>query len=133
MPSSLPTVDPTAGLPQQQQRGGLSKLLGSLGSFISGGMSVGGYPTTGNLYTDPTTGYLVDRMSGNLIDPHTGRVVRYGSGGYPSVTPNYGYGSFNNGFSPYYGNPYGGAGGIRFGGSGLNFGTGMGGFGGMWP
>ena len=139
---------------QPRQRGGLSKVLGAMGNFISGGFSVGSYPMSGNLMTDPQTGLYLDRTSGNLIDPHTGMVVgRKGLNGYNSVSPGYGYGynntygnpygnsygynSFNNGFSPPV-NTYGmGGTGIRFGtGFGSGYGTGFGtgfGTGGMWP
>lgn len=121
-----------------RSRGGLGKIMNSLGNFLGGGMSVGSYPMTGasNLVTDPQTGMLVDQYTGNLINPTTGAVVGRKAGfGYPTVMPSYGMNSFNNGFSsPYYGNsmypsPYGGinGGGIRFGTGGVRFG------GGMWP
>lgn len=118
---------------QPKQRGGLSKVLGAMGNFISGGFSVGSYPMNGNLVTDPQTGLYLDRSSGNLIDPHTGMVVgRKGLNGYNSMTPNYGNRSFNNrsfnnGFAPSINNyRYGGTG------TGIRFGTGFG-SGGMWP
>jgi hypothetical protein len=96
------------------------------------GMSVGSYPMqSGGLVTDPTTGYLLDQYSGNLINPTTGAIMgRRAVGGYGSV-PNYGM-NFNNGFSnpyinPMYSNPmYGiGGSGVRFGTGGFRFGGGF--------
>ncbi|MBZ0186434.1 MAG: hypothetical protein K8F91_09325, partial [Candidatus Obscuribacterales bacterium] len=52
----------------QQRKSSISKILSSLGNFISGGFSVGAYPMTGGgLKTDPQTGLLLDQGSGNLI------------------------------------------------------------------
>lgn len=126
---------------QNQPRGsrsGLSKILGAMGNFISGGFSVGSYPMTGNLVVDPQTRLYLDRTTGNLIDPHTGMVVgRKGLNGYNRINPGYGFNygrSFNNGFSsPYNYNSFGNSYGI--GGTGIRFGTGtgFGGMGGMWP
>ncbi len=137
------SIDPSAQIPGQRKGGGFGKILNSLGSFIGGGMSVGGFPMqSGNLYTDPQTGLLVDRLTGNMIDPNSGMVISRRTSGYPGAVPGYGS-SFNNGFSPYYRSPYssgmGGMGGGMSGfgmgggmGSGMGFGTGFG-SGGMWP
>ncbi|MBX9669279.1 MAG: hypothetical protein K2X93_16765 [Candidatus Obscuribacterales bacterium] len=128
-------------LPQaQRSRGGLGKIINSLGNFLGGGMSVGSYGMpTGNLVTDPQTGMLVDQYSGNLINPSTGQVVGRKAGfGYQSPIPNYGV-NFNNGFSSPYTNPMYSNPAYGIGGSGLRFGSGMGGIGGvrfgggMWP
>ena len=87
--------------------------------------------SAGTLIPDPQTGLLLDRVSGNLIDPATGVVV--GQRMVPGMaTPNQigGFGSFSNGFSPFGSTPYGyGSGtGMRFGFGGIGrYG------GGMWP
>ncbi|MDZ4833594.1 MAG: hypothetical protein SGJ27_07415 [Candidatus Melainabacteria bacterium] len=123
----------------QKRGGGLGRIMNSLGSFLGGGMSVGSYPMQsggGNLVTDPQTGMLLDQFSGNLINPTTGAVVGRKSGmGYATPMPNYGVGSFNNGFSsPSYGNSMYSNPGYGIGGSGVRFGTGGVRFGGgMWP
>jgi hypothetical protein len=121
--------------PQRRKGGGLGGIINSLGNFLGGGMagmSVGSYPMqSGGLVTDPTTGYLLDQYSGNLINPTTGAIMgRRAVGGYGSV-PNYGM-NFNNGFSnpyinPMYSNPmYGiGGSGVRFGTGGFRFGGGF--------
>ncbi len=156
-PAPAPPYSGNQGYPSNQNdprarpRGGLSKILNSMGNFVGGGFSVGSYPMNGNLVTDPQTGLYLDRATGNLIDPSTGMVVGrrgvsgygnvapgYGnvSPGYGNVSPGYGYRSFNNGFAPSI-TPYNygvGGTGIRFGtGYGTGFGTGFGGVGGMWP
>jgi hypothetical protein len=136
--------DQQAQIAQQTQRnrGGLGKIINSIGNFLGGGMAVGGYPmASSNLVTDPQTGMLLDQYSGNLINPTTGQVVGRKAGfPNPATIPGYGMNSFNNGFSqpyyspysnPMYSNPMYG-----IGGSGIRFGTGMGGIrfgGGMWP
>lgn len=132
--------DPMGGqdpqIAQQQRRGGggLGKIINSLGNFLGGGMAVGSYPMQGgNLVTDPTTGYLLDQYSGNLINPTTGAIMGRRAGvGYPATVPGYGGVNFNNGFSSPYVNPmypntmYGvGGSGIRFGTGGFGFGRGF--------
>ncbi|MBX9695871.1 MAG: hypothetical protein K2Z81_26025 [Cyanobacteria bacterium] len=142
---SSATPDPSSQIPGQKRGGGgFGKMLNSIGNFIGGGMSVGGFPMqSGNLYTDPQSGLLIDRLTGNMIDPRSGMVIGRRSAGYPGTVSPYGgynsYNSFNNGFSNYR-NPYsGGVGGFGMGGmgsgmgSGMGFGTGFGSFGGMWP
>ncbi len=125
--------------PLPKSRGGLGKIMNSLGNFLGGGMSVGSYPMNGgmsNLVTDPQTGMLLDQYSGNLINPTTGAVVGRKAGmGYPTTMPSYGMNSFNNGFSsPYYGNSMYSNPAFGIGGSGVRFGTGGVRFGGgMWP
>ena len=142
-PAPAPPYNSNQGYPSNQNdprnrpRGGLSKILNSMGNFVGGGFSVGSYPMNGNLVTDPQTGLYLDRATGNLIDPSTGMVVgRRGASSYGNVSPGYGYRSFNNGFAPSI-TPYNygvGGTGIRFGtGYGTGFGTGFGGVGGMWP
>ena len=94
-----------------KSHGGLSKIIGSLGSIFSGGMT-GGYPTTGGNYMlDPSTGMLVDPRTGTVINPNTGTVY---SGNH--IAPYGGYNNYyNNGMSPF--------------GMGSGFGFGSGGFG----
>lgn len=124
-----PYTQPQTQNNQVRRPSGLSKVLSAMGNFVTGGFNVGSYPMAGNLITDPQTGMYLDRTTGNLIDPHTGMVVgRRGLNGYNNLTPGYGYQnrSFNNGFSPSM-NSYG------IGGTGIRFGTGFGGVGGMWP
>jgi len=130
---------PSIAQQSQRNRGGLGKIINSLGSFL-GGATAGSYATGSNLVTDPQTGMLLDAYSGNLINPTTGQVVGRRAG-YTPVVPNYGMNSFNNGFSSPYYSPYStpgygiGGGGIRFGGGGMGIG-GSGirfGSGGMWP
>jgi hypothetical protein len=106
--------------PQYQKRSsGLSKIINSIGNMMGSGYG-GGYTTqSGTLVTDPQTGLLYDQATGVLIDPLTGAVVGQRYPANPS--PGYGYGGFNNGFSPYGGGM----------GSGMRFG--FGGMGGMWP
>lgn len=127
---------------RSRNRGGLGKIINSLGNFLGGGMAVGSFPmNSGTLITDPQTGMLLDQYSGNLINPATGAVVGRKAGfGYPATVPGYGMNSFNNGFSsPYYSpysNPMYSNPAYGIGGSGLRFGTGAGGIrfgGGMWP
>ncbi len=123
--------------PMQRNRGGLGKIINSIGNFLGGGMSVGSYGMpTGNLVTDPQTGMLLDQTSGNLINPTTGQVVGRKAGfGYQSPIPNYGV-NFNNGFASPYSNPMYSNPAYGIGGSGMRFGSGMGGIrfgGGMWP
>ncbi len=123
-PQSQPQV--AQGQPLQGNRGGggLGKIINSISNFLTGGFS-GGYPMpSGSLVTDPQTGLLLDQFNGNLIDPNSGMVVGRRAPAYPAY-PNTGVPSFNNGFSQY-GMPFGG-------GSGIRFGTGGFGFGGMWP
>jgi hypothetical protein len=120
----------------QQKSGGLGKIINSIGNFISGG-SMGG-PSSSTYITDPRTGMMIDTISGNIIDPNTGQVI--GNRGGSMYSPGYssglgttgGFGTFNNGFSPfgssYMGGPYGSGYG-----SGLRFGFGGGRMGGMWP
>jgi hypothetical protein len=134
-----PQMPPTA---PQRTGGGLSKIINGLGNLLGGGGGVyGAAPYASNLVTDPTTGLLYDRVSGNYIDPNTGMVIPRGGAGMPvPVTPGYGYGGspygynrgyagFNNGLSPI-GSPYNSYGSgmhFGFGGSGIRFGgTGMG-------
>lgn len=125
-PYNDPNMTANNGMPRRGGNG-LGKIINSLGSFINGGMSVGGmggYPMTG--YGSP--------YGSTYIDPTTGMVIRQN---VPYMTnPGYGFGGFNNGFSsPYYSpysNPLGGMGGsgIRFGTGGFGVGSG---FGGTWP
>lgn len=127
-PYNDPNMTANNGMPRRGG-GGLGKIINSLGSFINGGMSVGGmggYPMTGG-YGSP--------YGSTYVDPTTGMVIRQN---VPYMTNPYGggLGGFNNGFSsPYYSpysNPMGG-----MGGSGIRFGTGgfgsSSGFGGTWP
>ncbi|MBP7863825.1 hypothetical protein KA183_19220 [bacterium] len=99
------------GIPNApQRRGGIGKVLNSLGNMV-GGFGVGSYTVSGNsMVTDPQTGYLFDQATGNLINPTSGAVVgRRSTVGMntgipvsiPTVMPNYGYRSLNNGFVPY--------------------------------
>jgi hypothetical protein len=61
---------------QVQQPKGLGKIINSMGRALSGGGYTGGYNVnSGNLRTDPSTGYLIDSMTGNLINPTTGAVM----------------------------------------------------------
>jgi hypothetical protein len=140
--SSTSTQQPS----QQKSPGGLSKIISSLGNLISGG-PMGGFSSGNTYYTDPRTGMMVDRISGNIIDPSTGTVIGNNGGsmyspgystgystGYPPGLGSFGsFGNFNNGFSPfgspYVGNPYGYGSGLRFGIGG----GGLGRMGGMWP
>jgi hypothetical protein len=128
------------GGPQAKGGGGLGKIISSISNYLSGGGSVGGFPTTGTYVTDPQTGMMIDQVSGNIIDPSTGTVIG-NRGSNAGGLGNYGsYGSFNNGFSPFgtpmggnY-NPYGGGSGGYGTGSGMHFGFGGGRMGGgMWP
>lgn len=129
-PYNDPNMTANNGMPRRGGAG-LGKIINSLGSFINGGMSVGGmggYPMTGG-YGSP--------YGSTYVDPTTGMVIRQN---VPYMTNPYGgLGGFNNGFSsPYYSpysNPMGGMGGM--GGTGIRFGTGgfgsSSGFGGTWP
>lgn len=111
--------------------GGLSKIINSIGSLLTGGYT-GGYPMApGGMITDPQTGLWLDPRTGSLIDPVTGAVV-----GQRAVQPGVGstmngFGSFSNGFAPYGTAPYGtGYGtGMHFGFGGI----GRYGYGGLWP
>jgi hypothetical protein len=132
----IPADQSSIAQQQPKSRGGLGKIMNSLGNFLGGGMSVGSFPMAsgaGNLVTDPQTGMLLDQYSGNLINPTTGAVVGRKAGfGYPAAIPSYGMNSFNNGFSsPYYGNSMYGNPGLGIGGGGIRFGGG--GFGRSWP
>ncbi len=123
-------LDDLGAMPQPGQpraTSGLGKIINSISGFLTGG-----YPAApGTMTTDPQTGLWVDSRTGNLIDPITGAVV-----GQRMVSPGLGsgmmggFGTFNNGFSPYGAMPYGtGYGtGMRFGFGGI----GRYGFG-MWP
>lgn len=146
---NVPQVAPDyqdGGMPQvAPQRGpsGFSKIINGLGNLLMGA-PMGAYPMNSNLVQDPTTGLLIDRMTGNMIDPTTGVVVRQGMGAPVGGA----YNGFNNGLSPI-GSPYGmggnsmrfgfGGSGIRFGGGSSMGGMGMGSMGGMgmgtgiWP
>lgn len=140
--SSMSTTSMSTQTPQQKSGGGgLGKIINSIGNMLSGGNAygyAGGYPMSGGaLMTDPSSGMLYDPSTGNLINPTTGQIVgrrapmynNYG-GGYGAP---YGYGGFNNGFSPY-GSVNRGFGGPSFGiGTGGMGGMRMGGLGGMWP
>lgn len=92
------------GIPSApSRRGGLGKVLNSLGNMV-GGFGVGSYTVSGNsMVTDPSTGYLYDQATGNLIDPASGAVVGRKSTGIPVAvpTPTYGYRPLNSGFVPY--------------------------------
>ncbi len=55
--------------------GGLGKIINSIGNMLGSGF-VGGYAMPGGtMVRDPSTGYLVDTMTGNMINPSTGAVV----------------------------------------------------------
>lgn len=84
-----------------QRKGGLGKVLNSLGNMF-GGMPVGSYTVnSGNMVADPS-GYWLDRNTGNLINPATGAVVGSRTGtGMSTVMPNYGYRTMGSGFTPY--------------------------------
>lgn len=86
------------------RRGGLGKVLNSLGNMV-GGFGVGSYTVSGNsMVTDPSTGYLFDQATGNLIDPASGAVVGRRTTGIPvavPTVPSYGYRPLNSGFVPY--------------------------------
>jgi hypothetical protein len=135
-PQVAPDYENSQGVPPvAPQRGtGLGRIINGLGNLLMGGnMGMGAYPMSSTLVQDPSTGLLIDTMSGNMINPTTGQVVRQG---VPSMG---GYGAYNNGFnnglSPI-GSPYGmgnsgmrfgfGGSGIRFGGGGMGMGSGMG-------
>ena len=104
---------------------GLSKIINSLSSMMGAGSMTGGYPVqNGSYVTDPKTGFIVDTISGNEINPATGTVVGHVAPSYGSGLGSYNsFGSFGNGFSPFgspsMGSPYGGGMG-----SGLRFGVG---------
>lgn len=87
---------------QTTRSGGLGKIINSIGSMLGGGY--GGYAgaygmPTGTLVRDPSTGYMVDSMSGNLINPSTGQIVGR-SAGYPSSV-------YTNGIGGGYSSGYG--------------------------
>ena len=117
-PSNYQSRQPRSG------SGGLSKIIGSIGNFITGG-PMGGSPAQGGMVQDPQTGLLYNQATGTLVDPITGAVVGQ------RATPYYGgggsYQGFNNGFAPM-----GGGTGFGIGGGGMRFGMGGPG-GGMWP
>jgi hypothetical protein len=125
----------------QSSRGGLSKIISSLSSMMGGGNMTGGYPVQNGTYmTDPKTGFLIDTVTGNEINPSTGQVVGHVAPSYGSGLGSYNsFGSFGNGFSPFgspyapYGSPYGGGmgGGMGSGMGGMRFGLGGGRFGGF--
>gem|GEM_PF-435201 len=98
---------------QPQKQGGLGKIINSLGNALSGGFTGGYNVNQGMMRTDPSTGYLVDTMTGNLINPSTGAVVGR-SAAYSGV--------------PVYSGIPGAMGGIPIGGMGMG-GLGMGGIG----
>lgn len=90
------------GIPTAPQRkGGLGKVLNSLGNMF-GNMPVGSYTVTGgNMVADPS-GYWLDRNTGNLINPATGAVVgSRTTTGMTTAMPSYGYRTMTQGFSPY--------------------------------
>lgn len=56
--------------------GGLSKIINSLGNMLGSGYYSTGYGMpAGTMVRDPSTGYLVDTMTGNMINPSTGAVM----------------------------------------------------------
>jgi hypothetical protein len=125
-------LDDIAGMQMGQPRAGsgLSKIINSIGGFLTGGYN-GAYPVApSGIVTDPQTGLWFDPRTGSLIDPITGavvgqRLIQQGAGS----TMN-GFGSFSNGFAPYgtqYGTGYGTGAHFGFGGVGRY------GYGGMWP
>ena len=73
---SLSGMSGTAGLPPTGTKsGGLGKIINSIGNMLGSGF-VGGYAMPGGtMVRDPSTGYLVDTMTGNMINPATGAVV----------------------------------------------------------
>jgi len=125
--------------------GGLGKIISSISNYLSGGGSVGGFPSSGTYVTDPQTGMMIDQVSGNIIDPSTGTVIGNRGSNVGGLGTYGSYGSFNNGFSPLgspmpmggMGSPMGGYGYNPYGGgygSGVHFGFGGGRMGGgMWP
>ncbi len=104
---------------QVRGSGGLGKIINSIGNMLGSGYgsygAYGGYPTSyGTSYgvpgsaamvRDPSTGYLIDSMSGNLINPTTGQVVGR-SAGYPAGA--YGTGTYGNSAYGGYGTGLGG-------------------------
>jgi len=94
------------GIPNApQRRGGIGKVLNSLGNMV-GGFGVGSYTVSGNsMVSDPSTGYLYDQATGNLVDPASGAVVGRRSvtmpTAIPTAIPTYGYRPIGSGFSPY--------------------------------
>ncbi|MBS2006741.1 MAG: hypothetical protein JST01_06865 [Cyanobacteria bacterium SZAS TMP-1] len=97
----------SGGMAQQQQPKGLGKIINGIGNALSGGFTGGYNVNQGMMRTDPSTGYLVDTMTGNLINPSTGAVV--------------GRSSAYSGVPVYTGVPMGGVpiGGLGLGGIGL--------------
>lgn len=111
-----------SGMTSQSQvrgSGGLGKIINSIGNMLGGGYgsygAYGGYPASyGTSYgvpgsaamvRDPSTGFLIDSMSGNLINPTTGQVVGR-SAGYPAGA--YGTGTYGNSAYGGYGTGLGG-------------------------
>jgi hypothetical protein len=106
-------MPPTAPPP----RSGLSRIISGLGNLVGGG-GYGAAPYASNLVSDPTTGLLYDRVSGNYIDPATGVVIPRSTlpmaGTVPMavpvpvpVSPGYGYATPYNPYSNGGYNPYG--------------------------
>lgn len=124
-------LDDIAGMQAGQPRAGsgLSKIINSIGSFLTGGYN-GAYPVApSGIVTDPQTGLWLDPRTGSLIDPITGAVVGQRLMQQGAGTMN-GFGSFSNGFAPFgtqYGTGYGTGTHFGFGGVGRY------GYGGMWP
>lgn len=107
-----------SGMTSQSQtrgNGGLGRIINSIGNMLGSGYgsygAYGGYPTSygvpgsAAMVRDPSTGFLVDSMSGNLINPTTGQVVGR-SAGYPAGA--YGTGAYGNGAYGGYGTGLGG-------------------------
>jgi len=114
----------------QKSRSSLSKIIGSLGNMLSGGMAGSSSVNGGNYMLDPRTGMLVDPNTGNMINPNTGTAYSAGSVS-PYGSGRYGYNNnyLNNGMAPF-GMPYGMGSGMGSGfGSGFGFGGGGTGFG----
>ncbi len=117
----------------QKSRGNLSRIIGGLGSMLSGGMAGGYAMPSGTYVIDPASGLLVDPGTGYVVNPNSGTMYGtrrampypYGTGAYGMG--NYGYNNYNN----YYNRmaPFGSPGMMPGMGSGFSIGGGGMGFG----